>query len=199
MRRRALLSGTAAFAATPLAATALGGLAGCAALDRPEYEFQTEQSSHLDDVPCPNYFDTKGTICGASPNGVPPVSLTLDDQTINRNATGGTVSAITASLENDLDRAVGIPVQALQRYSGDEWRHVTGWSGDGMKQVRAGETWQWSLSVQQHPTPTGVVPVVHDFAPGVWAYTVVVDLAPDDPHLEDIECSAVFTVIESGD
>lgn len=199
MRRRALLSSTATLTATSLGAAALGGLAGCAALGGSEYEFQTEQSSRLDDVPCPNYYDTKGTTCGSPPAGAPPSSLTLDGRTINRNSSGGTVSATTATLENGLGRAIGIPVQALQRYTGDEWRHVTGWSGDGMKQVPAGGTWQWSLSVRQHPTPTGVVPVVHDFAPGVWAYTVVVDLAPDEERLADVECSAVFTVIESGD
>lgn len=199
MRRRALLSTTVGFAMAPLGATALGALAGCAALDRPEYEFVTEQSSHLDTVPCPNYYDTAGTTCGPPPGDGPPISLTLDARTINRNPSGDTVTATTATLENGLERAVAVPVQALQRYRDGQWYHVTEWSADETKQVPAGGTLQWSISIRQHPTPNGVVPIVHDLDLGVWAYTVVVDLKPDDPQLEDIECSAVFTVIEAGD
>lgn len=188
MRRRALLT----------SATMLLSLTGCAMLagDR-QYDSVTETDSGRASVPCPNYFSsTTSTVCGTPPEGAPPVSLTVDGRELRVGTDGESPPAIIATFENGLSRPIGLAVQALQRYDDGEWNHVTGWSGDGLRTIDAGSTLRWSLSTEPHDTSDDVTPVVHSFQAGTWAYTVIVDVAPDEDRRSDVELSAVFSVVK---
>lgn len=188
MRRRALLA----------SATMILPVSGCSTLvgDK-QYNSVNETDSGHGSVPCPNYFSsTDSTMCGTPPAGAPPVSLTLDGSELRIGSDGESPPAIIATFQNDLSRPIGLAVQALQRYDDGEWNHVTGWSGDGMRTIEAGSTLRWSLSTEPHDTPDDVAQLVHRFQPGTWAYTVIVDTAPDEDRLSDVELSAVFSVVE---
>lgn len=188
MRRRALLA----------SATMVLPLTGCAMLTgNKQYESVTETDSGRESVPCPNYFNsTESTVCGTPPEGAPPVSLTLDEGELRIGSDGESPSTIVATFENGLFQPIGLAMQALQRYEDDEWRHVTGWSGDGLRAIDAGSSLRWSLSTDPHDTTNDVAPLVHGFEPGTWAYTLIVDVAPDIDRRSDVELSAVFSVVE---
>lgn len=188
MRRRALLS----------SATMVLPLAGCAMLTGgKQHESVIETDSGRESVPCPNYFSsTESTVCGTPPEGAPPVSLTLDESELRIGPDRESPPAIVATFENGLARPIGLAAQMLQRYDTGEWSHVTGGSGDGLRTIDAGTTLRWSLSTEPHDTADDVAPVVHSFTPGTWAYTIIVDVAPDEDRRSDVELSAVFSVVE---
>lgn len=189
MRRRALLTSTVSLAA----------LAGCVNpfASTESYPETSETTSAVADVPCPDRFDTRHTVCSDPPSHGPPVSLTVEPRTLNLNADG--VPSVRATLRNETSDQIALPVRELRRYSDGKWMSKTGWGGDTAPTLAAGETMAWDLSPRTHPTPSGVQSVVHEFRPGNWAFTVVVELTPEIEGHQDIELSSVFTVIEAGD
>lgn len=123
---------------------------------------------------------------------VTPSQRTLD-------LTAGGVPAIRLTVANESRNEIALPVRELRRFEDGAWQTVTGRQGREMPTVASGETISWSLSKQVHPTPMGIVPVVYEFDPGTWAFTVVVELTPEHEGMQDLELSTVFEVKGYGD
>lgn len=195
MQRRALLARGHAM----LSSAALVTLAGCSNPFSSTESYPETQETEVEGVdrPCPNRFDTSHTICSTSPAEGPQVSLTTNSRTMNFAASG--VPATRVTITNDTRDEVALLIKELRRFEDGAWQPVTAWDDNTVVALARGETKTWSLSPRVHPTPSTVEPVVHDFEPGDWAFTVAVELTPEHAGQQAIELSTGFTVVDSGD
>ena len=160
----------------------------------------TQSPGRFADEPCHSFTETDRTVCWHA-RADSALFLEPSTEEFRPVENDGTVETITFTLHNDSDEPFELNpyAWAVKRKDDGDWRHV---APDGYVEplipVSPGETFEWVLSRQPHPTPEGdrrLYPTV-EVDTGRHAFAVDGLLGdPDGTDQERVECVALFDVV----
>lgn len=151
------------------------------------------------DEPCPSFAeDVDRTVC-AHAAGDADVSLTVSDPVFEPTTGDDTVETTTFTLHNEAGEPFGLNpyAWAIKRRRDGEWAHVAPEEHvEPWYTVADGETYDWNLSVETHPSPSAEnrQSVVEDLDSGTYAFQITGLLGEGSDDPENVECVALFEV-----
>jgi len=152
------------------------------------------------DLACPSFVETDRTICWHTRAADAPVVLEPEATTYEPIAGNDAVETVGFTLHNRSEQPFGLNPHAWRLHVREdgEWRHIAPeqWI-EPWNTVAPGETWDWVLATEQHPTPSGdrVVHVVQELTSATYAFSVHGQLGPQGETAESIECIAPVEVV----
>jgi hypothetical protein len=151
------------------------------------------------DVACPSFVDTERTICWHTRTADDPVVLEPGATTYEPDGGTDDVETIDFTLRNQSEQSFGLNPYAWQLHvlENGEWRKVAPdqWI-EPWYTVAPGESRQWVLATEEHPTPGGddIVHVVQDLGSRTYAFSVHGHLGTGGDEPTSVECVALFDV-----
>jgi hypothetical protein len=175
--------------------------------DTPTETATATPDGRFSDVPCPSFTDTERTVCSHTDAGDAAVVLEPEAAAYRPVAGNDTVETLRLTLRNRGESNFGLNPHAWQihRREGDDWQRVAPdeWI-EPWYTVEPGETYDWILATERHPTPGGdddTIHVMEPLEPGIHAFAVHGQLAPEGgdgggSDATSVECVALFEVVD---
>jgi hypothetical protein len=155
------------------------------------------------DEPCPSFAESADrTVCAHTLDPeTADVYLTVSEQVFAPTTGDDSVETLRFVLHNDSETRFGMNPYAwgIERRTEDGWSHVAPDAHiEPWTYVEPGETRDWLLSVEPHPTPAGdrTVTIAEDLSSGTYAFNVSGALDEDEGRTS-VECVALFEVRRS--
>jgi hypothetical protein len=161
---------------------------------------QTRPPGRFADEPCPSFTETDRTVCWHT-RADSDVFLEPSAAVFRPVANDGTVETITFTLHNDSDGTFELNpyAWAVKRKDDGEWRHVAPDAYvEPLIPVLPGETFEWVLSRQPHPTPETDRRLYPTAEVGAGRHAFAVDGLLGEESAADqerVECVALFDVV----
>ncbi len=170
--------------------------------DTPEDPYSDTPRDRFADESCPSFAETDRTVCARS-HGDSEIYLEPSGQVFRPDAGADIIETLTFTLYNDSDQPFRLNPHAWQVHNrqNGQWSLVAPDAHvDPLSEVPSGESYEWVLSQQPHPTRNTNQRsyVTTDLTPGRHAFTIDgwFDTASDDGEKETIECLTLFDVID---